>query len=58
MTGVTGSRALSGADLGPPLNLGSGLDPVLLGSGFEALLSGLGGDDDVSDEVFILFCLG
>jgi hypothetical protein len=40
-----------GADLGPPLNLGSDLDPILLGSGFEALLSGLGDDDEASCEL-------
>jgi len=53
VTGVTGaSNALAslGADLGPPLNLGADLDPILLGSGFEALLSGLGEDDEVSEE--------
>jgi hypothetical protein len=52
VTGVTGASsplASLGADLGPPLNLGSDLDPILLGSGFEALLSGLGDDDEVSE---------
>ena len=50
-SGRPGAQASLGADLGPPLNLGSDLDPVLLGSGFEALLSGLAEDDDNSEDM-------